>query len=312
MVASLSASGLPRAQKCPAAFALPVCREESSAEAQRGTAVHSCLELIAAGKSLADALASVGDPDARALCAKIDTRTIPQGEPEVRLAYHVRTGVARVLAGEGHRDYTALEADEIAGTADLVCWNETPVRVVDWKSSFGDFDIEQARAQLELYALAVARIAGVDTVRWSIGVISEEGSIGWLDCTLNADALATVAAKAFDAWESVRRERATRERLGAAYEPDTSIGWWCRYCSAFRACPAIRREVQLVTGRFVSEVKDDDLGEAYKNAKIVERAVEALRSTTKLALKKTNALPTGDGREVVVDSRGSLRFRRVA
>ena len=312
MPATLSASGLPRAHKCPASFALPVVREESSADAQRGTLVHEFMERVVRGENPAEIVSRIGDSEARALCEKLDLRAVPRGEPEVRLAYHTRTGVGRRLEGEGHRDYALLAHEEIAGTADLVCWEATPLRVVDWKTARWDHDVEQSRAQLELYALACARIANVDRAQWSVGVISDSGAIGWHSVVLSADDLAAIAARARETWESVERERADRSRLLDAYEPDVSLGWWCRWCSAFRACPALRREVQIVAGRFVAEVKDNDLGDAYATSKLLEKAVEAVKNTTKRALERTNALPTGDGREVIIDGRGALRMRRVA
>lgn len=310
MPATLSASGLPRAHKCPASFALPVVREESSADAQRGTLVHEFMERVVRGENPAEIVSRIGDSEARALCEKLDLRAVPRGEPEVRLAYHARTGVGRRLEGEGHRDYALLAHEEIAGTADLVCWNEDPVRVVDWKTARYDHDVEQSRPQLELYALAVARLAGLSLVRWAVGVISDEGTIGWFSADLDEDALANVAARARETWERVQFERAERARLGAAYEPDVSLGWWCKWCSAYRACPALRREVQTVTGRFVAEVKDDDFGEAYVNALLVEKATDAVRKSTKRVVQHRGLLPTGDGREISCDSRGALRVRR--
>lgn len=310
MPATLSASGLPRAHKCPASFALPVVREESSADARRGTLVHEFMERFVRGGNPAEIVPQIGDPEARALCEKLDLRAVPRGEPEVRLAYHTRTGIGRRLEGEGHRDYSALEPEEIAGTADLVCWEASPLRVVDWKTARWDHDVEQSRAQLELYALACARIANVDRAEWSVGVISDSGSIGWHSVMLSADDLASIAARARETWERVEHERAQRARLLDAYEPDVSLGWWCRWCSAFRACPALRREVQTVTGRFVAEVKDDDFGEAYVNSLLVEKATDAVRKSTKRVVQHRGPLPTGDGREISCDSRGALRVRR--
>ena len=311
MGATLSASGLARAHNCPAAFALPVVREESSNDAKRGTLVHTFLELVSSGVAPKAAATQIADPEARELCERLDLRSVPtDGEAEVRLAYHTRTGIGRRLPGEGHRDYAALEPEEIAGTADLVCWNEDPVRVVDWKTARYDHDVEQSRPQLELYALAVARLAGLSLVRWAVGVISDEGTIGWFSADLNEDALANVAARARETWERVQFERAERARLGAAYEPDVSLGWWCKWCSAYRACPALRREVQTVTGRFVAEVKDHDFGDAYVNALLVEKATDAVRKSTKRVVQHRGLLPTGDGREISCDSRGALRVRR--
>jgi hypothetical protein len=187
------------------------------------------------------------------------------------------------------------------------------VGVIDWKFARWDFDPEPYRAQLEINALAAASEAGVDRASVAIGVVSESGAIGFHRWDLDGPRLVAVAARVRRAAERVLDERAARARHGDAYRPDVRQGAHCRYCPAWLSCWAKRDTVALFVPGTLGGGPTAP-GDAYVRLTETERACEATREALRerLALMGDGGqLPTGDGREVVLNGKGHLKLRRV-
>jgi len=303
--ATLSASGLARAHACAAAYALPAVHTPPSTHASAGSAVHAYLDAVQT-LSREQALAAVPE-EHQTWCSAIDLAAIPRGESEVALAYDVRTGRARRLATTERR--YDLTSTEIAGTCDLYvpATQSTPARVIDWKTgTWAQRDPEQHRPQLAFYALALARVYALDEVRAEVVSVGDDGRVGVVaSWVFDVDALADVAAAVRATWDRVQSARATAPAL-----LDVREGEHCRYCPAWQSCPAKLSGVRAVLDG-ADLATPEAIGRAYVRAADLERVAEQIRAAAREAAQG-GALPTGDGRVVVLDSRGRLALRRAS
>jgi hypothetical protein len=302
MAASLTASALPRALACAASCALPAVSSTSD-EAERGTRVHGYLQAIADGTPREDALAAVTADAVRALCERIDIRHVPRGgETEIAMAWDVEARAVRRLVVDGHRSYD-VRPTEIAGTADLVLWTETPV-VIDWKTTAWDFDARAAVPQLEHYALCVAELAWSDSVECAVGVITDDGAVEWSRWLMDAAALDRARERARRVWERVQSARAHQG------EHDVTLGTHCRYCPSWRACPAHVRAVRQLASGEVPEVTADSIGAAYSLARAAEQSAEAVREGIKRFVTEHGPVKAGN-QLVSLNKRGALSLRNL-
>jgi hypothetical protein len=190
-----------------------------------------------------------------------------------------------------------------------------PLEVIDWKFSRWAFDLEQYRPQLEFYALAGARLVGAIHAECRIGVVTEDGAIGWHEWSLDWEDLNRIAQDVRRGWERVRDARAARaahEQANAApWAPDVTEGPHCQYCDAALSCPAKRAAVGAVLGMDPGTLTPELAGAAWAKAKAAEEMIGRLKGFVR-AMAEDGELPTGDGRAVRVDSRGALRVVRAA
>lgn len=304
MSARLSGSSIGRAERCPAAFALPSAQRDSE-EASRGREVHAHMERLALGVPAEESLTQVSG-DARLICDGLTRDIIPAGgRPEVAYAYDVVTGRAREIVAEG-RDYRVWHT-EIPGRIDLVARSDDRGLVVDWKSTAWAIDLKAIEPQLDFYALCVARAHGLQEVECCVCVLSES-TVAWHRRTLDWEALAVVARRVREAWQGVELERAARaehERVNAAaWVPDVTVGVHCQYCPAWEQCPAKRA--------LITAVDVEVGGDAYLRAQDLTKWSEAIRNAVGERVSAVGPLPTSDGRVVRRDGRGSLRVFRAA
>mgnify|MGYP000865174944 CR=1 FL=1 len=301
MSATLTASGIARAHACPAAYALPSVQTPPSEHASAGSAMHAFLDALQT-RTRDDALTTVPE-EHRAWCAAIDPTRIPRGQPEIALAYDVFSGRARRLDVRA-REYAVLET-EIAGTCDLYvpAIGTDPARVIDWKTgTWSAATPESHRPQLALYALMLARAEGLDEIRAEVVSIGDDSSVrvvaSW---DYDLDTLAETAVSVRKTWARVQQAR-------SASSVDVREGEHCRYCPAWNACPAKLAAVRAVLDD-VSTLTPDAIGRAYVRAMDLERWAEAVRVAARDAAQG-RSLPTGDGRVVVLDSRGRLQLKK--
>lgn len=301
MPASITASNLARVLACPASCALPTVREPSSERASRGTIAHAYLQEIADGAPRPDALARVPE-EHRAFCESIDTLQVPRhGESEVAMAYDVDAKQARRLELSTARAYNVLPT-EIAGTADLVLWSgERPV-VIDWKTGYSH-DPNESRVQLEHYALCVASISWADEVECAVGVISDAGAVEWSRWIVSAEGLANAARRAEQAYERVTKARAARHH-------DVALGTHCRYCPAWRACPAHRDAVEHFARGMIPEITADSIAIAYAASKAAEQSAESVRASIKRYVEEHGSVKTGN-QLLYLNKRGALSLRLI-
>lgn len=217
---------------------------------------------------------------------------------EVPFAWDFRKDRARELPTNGHRDYSACTADEVCGTADLVQMgvdDEGPFAAIDdWKCRFGQ-ERTDARAQLEMLALAACRTFGVDRARCRTLHVDERGvddesDVFWLDA-FDLDGIA--ASAQFD--------------LASGPKPPTP-GEHCakRYCGAIAACPATQAAlaplvpVEALAKRFAFTPviqSPDHAAYIVETRARIKKALEQVEKALKLYVAAEPRF-TNDGREV--------------
>ena len=195
----LSASGLGRAEACPASAVLPRIGRVY-ADAVAGTEAHAVLE----GET-------------------------PAGErSEVAFVLNAETGEAREIGVGIRRNYPAdLGPEWIPGTADRLRVDEDRVAVKDHKTGFG-YMVAPAKSNLQLlhYAVAAAEIYGKTAARIEINREGAEPDVADLDVLDLAAARERIRA----VWVRVL---ASHEG-----EPRVVEGDHCWRCEAYSRCPA--------------------------------------------------------------------------
>lgn len=165
----LSASGLARAERCPASASLPQvdCLTDAM---ERGTEMHAERE-----------------------------RESPEGA-EVAFAYDVQTGRARELGRRLARNYPPTSETEIVGTADKLTVEPDRVVVRDYKSGAGFMVPAPAgNLQLGLYAVAAADVYGKNAARVELDFLDRE-QVPHAD--LDAFDLAAMRARIASVWRA--------------------------------------------------------------------------------------------------------------
>jgi hypothetical protein len=189
------------------------------------------------------------------------------------------------------------------------------VLVRDWKTVRWDHDAALSRPQLEFYALCAARIVGADAAECELGIVTEEGAIGFERWALDWEDLARVAAEVIRAHTRALAARAARdehERTHAApWTPDVAEGAHCRYCpAALSSCPAKLAPVRAVAAG-ADPTENLTIADAFLRAKTLEAWAEKIRSTARLAVTERGELQTSTGEVIRFDSAGRLRASRL-
>lgn len=160
MTAFPTASGLSRAERCPASATLPRFGKHRES-AERGRTLHAVKEMEQ-----------------------------PEGA-EIGLALNVLTGEAMDLGHIAGREYPPLEPGWLAGTTDRITIEPDRVIIRDYKSGFG-FGVAPPAENLQLafYAVAAARAHGRPAARVEIEYLDRDGRVVGADL----DALDLAAA----------------------------------------------------------------------------------------------------------------------
>lgn len=311
---AFSGSSFGRVERCPASAALPGA-DAQTAYATDGTDVHAFVEQIGAGVARDAALANTA-PAVREACARIDVDALPRGRTEVALAYDHATGLARVTRWRERRYEPG--PTEIPMTLDVLMDydpEDDSVAVVDYKFVRFQHDAEDDRPQLEIQALAAAAEAGASRAHCVVGMIQDDGAIVWRRWTLDTAALDAVAARVVRAARAVAAARADRDAHERVYlapwRPDVRMGAWCRYCPARASCPGKAAVIAQATGAAPSPpVTLGEAGAAYTRVRDAELWAASAREAIKEFARQGAPLPTGDGREVVLQSNGAFKLRR--
>lgn len=203
----LTASGLARAEACPASGHLPQRREEH-ADAAAGTEAH----------------------------ARHEAETPAGYEAEVPFALNVLTGEARRLPPQEHREYPDLGAGWVYGTVDRIGVLNVAegraaimVDVRDYKSGFG-YQVAPAESNIQLGfgAVAAATVHAAESAR--VGIDGDEGTRS--EHTLDSLALLAMEQRIRRVYEGVE--------ASAAVEPIVVEGEHCWRCPCAWRCPAKR------------------------------------------------------------------------
>ncbi len=308
-MATYTASSIARVSACPSSEALPHVRTAVSPEAERGTAAHEFLFRLHNGELREDALAAV--PEAhREYCASIALQPVPGAIAEVPVAYDVLRRSARLL-NVSNRAYGQLAASEVAGTCDLFI--PAPpggvATVVDWKTTHDVEGMERYTPQLEFYALALARAHHVAQIRYEIVAIDERGQPHFvIQRELDFEDLEAIAERLAQAHRAVGVALAAAGdhllRSAAPWAPSVTEGDHCRYCPAWRSCPA-KRAVLDAVGR-----TPEPNGATYLLVQDLERWAELGREKLREAVREGGPLPIDEQRELRFNQRGALQIAR--
>jgi hypothetical protein len=260
----ITASQLPRLRHCPAVVSLPQYPSDSD-WAMRGRAIH---HYIATGAII---------PGVEGELARIDLKSIPEGEHEVSFAWNIVTGECRELGSMIDRNYK-LRDSEIGGTADLV--NKTGV--IDFKTGWKGVGPPEENWQILFYALCLSRIHDLPEVGVSVWYLQDDGSWNPVDAVVDTFHLA--------AFESDLREALK----GGPPNP----GDWCRNCPSFTACPAKIGLIQsLSVGDKVvlapARIDPENAAHAYERLQIVKEALGQAEAQIR-AYAAENVIPLGD------------------
>lgn len=233
-----TASKLELVERCPGSVRLPVI-QETGAPAAHGTVVHGYLAGVATVGPDA-ALATVPD-DYRAACEAIDLQALPRLDPEacaveVAFGYDLDLDLGREVGRLLPRAeaYARLNDGEQGGTADLVALTADAVIVLDYKT--GRVQVTPPARNLQLGYLALAASRAYERDRAIVGLIhlreGEEPSFSRAE--LDALELEGVRDRLLAIRAAIQDPKAPLHR-----------GEWCRYCSAFDACPAQHELIQV-------------------------------------------------------------------
>lgn len=200
----LSASGLWRAEKCPASTVLPPARTDH-ADAEAGREDHSKMEDLAP----------------------------PGSTPEAAYALDAVSGAARYLGSKLGRNYPPTTQTEIVGTADLVIVEPELVRVRDYKSGHGYMVSPPAKnPQLGHNALCAAKV----NAKTAAVVEVEMTATGEVrSAPMDAFDLAAMEERIRAIWREAQK---AADDLEAGKQPRIVEGEHCWRCECYARCPA--------------------------------------------------------------------------
>lgn len=308
-VGRLTASSLALAKKCPGSFAIGHA-ETDSPRSLRGTAIHAYLEKLLSEGELDPE--SVADPEARAVCEKLDPTEIMhvvRGHGLVEEIEDALSGPAKILAeaplalspdakqalllaetgpeGREARDYSAAPEGYVCGTADALAVTNEAVVITDWKTGRSVGPPER-NPQLRFLALAATLAYDVEVALVQICYINPDGSIHPSSAVFEKAELATIADEIKDLIGAVQKGRD-----GSRGEPVFRLGDHCRNCPAFASCPAIGGAAHALLD--LADAREDP--EEFSPAKAAEvwKRLVAVEATTKKVRKILQDYLAGHG-----------------
>lgn len=303
-----TASGIERALACRASAVLPRAPDESSEDAQRGTALHAYVEAVASGEAPESALARV-PAEWRPAAASLDVHAIleaigwdPFGDQtltvEEAFAWHPVDDRARSLGCGLERDYSGADPLEFVGTADVLLVDRDRRRVVvlDYKFGHGHVTRAAVNPQLRSLALFAARTHGMDVAQVVIVRAREDGS-AWLDrAPIDRHELDEVALELHALTRRIARDREGDQAVATG-------GEHCRYCRSARACPLGPMALAVASGTGLEPMRATPAGRARLLAlrSLAQRLPDLIDDELRAAIEDGDAsLP--DGQELFLET----------
>lgn len=297
-----TASGLEREIECPPSAVLVPRIQETSDDAERGTAIHVFCRSVIAGTPRPIALAQVPEGPWRETCEQIDFTILCGGLRNVRAecAYRIdlETEEVRFLGINLGRRYPRRAANDVDGTNDFEGedFADRPV-VTDIKTGFILQTACRDNPQIKFHALALMLHRGVDEVEGRIAYVDVGGEI-----RIDAHVFTRIELDIF--LDELRRRRARIERASEALRAGGAVsvhaGDWCQYCPAKDGCPRYTalahamlgslREAHQRWGTLTEAQKAEAFAMAYEARDLAERIVESVKE---LARTSPVALPGG-------------------
>jgi CRISPR/Cas system-associated exonuclease Cas4 (RecB family) len=241
----------------------------------------------------------------------IPVERIPEGlDPEVAIAWNLRTDEARFLGSGIGRDYArhgVSGPDWIVGTADLLGQTEDGQHLIvpDYKTGVMRQRAKHSR-QLSTLALLASKLTGIRSAHVSNLYIGRKGKF--------RPDLAELGPFDLDAQEQRLRElpaqlASAKRALASGHLPDLAVGEQCRYCPSVLACPthteAVRGFIHPASlTRLVQRLPEcsaDELKSAVVMWDLSKRHLKRLEKALKLE---------ADHEPIALD--GGMEYRRVA
>jgi hypothetical protein len=293
-----SSSILDRVEKCPASIVLPQVREPGGSNAEFGTVVHQYLEdCLRHGEE--KALSSV-PTEHKEFCRAIPLEQMPLGpgnRPEVSFVYDPAADEARELPAGYDRDAYSEQQDLIYGTADVIRVSGGEGFVADYKTGKGN------KLQLRFLALCLSRTYMLKKV--SVATIY-----------IKRDAVYTEIEE-LDAYELDKtRDRIRAMQAAVSYAAGEAVagnisvnaGEHCKYCPAFRGCPAQTALVSMLAGIEESAanfqvLNPDHAGKSWMRVKQIKYALGKIEDALTRYAYVENGFPLPGGGKLCIAER---------
>lgn len=269
---SITMSSLHRLLNCPGSAALPKA-ETHNEWADAGIAEHEELS------------------DLDAASVDLNLRLPPNAKSEAKVAYDVSTGVGRLIESAGLREYGVLGEFEIAGSADVMGFDDERVYILDYKTGYGTIPPASKNPQLWGYGLAFARALGKESAVMSL-VWTRTGAVDTYEAS--SIELAAFAEELERLLTSVARERAQPQ-------PTTVEGAWCKHCASKPYCPSKNALLAQVANNGLasigqSAVTSETVAAAYRQLVSIEHLVTEARGRLVKYITENGPIEVGDGR----------------
>lgn len=288
----------PRLRRCLGGAVFPVVDEDWES-AQRGRALHGYMRSLALGKTRKESLPLVPD-DWRADAERIaPVEDITSGRPEVGLWLNLETDAAGMLGEDMTREQVRERKPQgsIGMLLDWLSVEPDTAVVRDFKFGWQE-DLAPASEHLQLRTYTAAALLALgkpcgrgelwhwDGVRWRVDVVVMD----WLGAMEVLEEVRELVSKA----RAVQAAHAERGEL-----PRLSVGPWCTWCPAQRACPALTGGLVAVlrgeaTPGPVATLTPEEAGRAYEMVRQLRSRLDGLEADLKVLAGRTPLpLPSG-------------------
>ena len=308
-----SFSKWPRVMKCAASAVLPQFTPDDTTFSRVGTLVHKFIERAAEiGRD--DALAEIPaeEEDAIRFCEALELDALPVSAQsfahELPLLYFPESDTARPWDRETENGLKRPDGAS-AGILDVVGVSEDTVYYGDFKTGWTSLGEAADNWQLRIGALAAARRYGKDNAIVEIITLRDDGGVYTDRAALDAIDLDDAATEIY---ERVKLMESLMEN-GVESE-SVREGPWCRYCPAFRACPAKVSMVNLIMqapSATIDSIRANltiqNAASAYARFKLMKQALNEIQSAI-YGFAAEHPIPTEDGQvlKLVTSTRESL------
>lgn len=232
----LTASALTRVRACPASHQLPWYGDEN-AYAEQGTRKHALIESLFLHGMASTIASMLPTPEELAMLERVrDLIRDRFGDAAISVEQSVAIDlVDGEVRGLGQRRaYGDVHAsNEVTGTWDLVISGPERLVVLDWKGPFGYVPPVAVNLQLRMLGYGAAGMRAAEEVEVGYMRLAEDPETFRIESSImrGPDLVATL--------DELRRVHRAAQNANA---PVVS-GEHCRYCPAYRGCPA---KIQLI------------------------------------------------------------------
>jgi len=279
----LSASALPRVDKCPTSASMPAVHSTSEA-AESGTEKHeACADVLEGRRALADL-----DSESTRVYETIEPH-IQGMRAERALVINLDSGAVRHVGYRIGRNYGPVADHELPVTLDFSDLGA----LVELKTGHMEVALPGDNLQIQAQSYALATVEGSLVVRATLARVPE-GKAPFISEPHDFDPL--------DFGEILRRLRDVRRRAVRAMQqrargerPPLNEGAWCKYCPARLECPAKTSLIRAAAGgEALAPISRENAADVWLKIERFEEVLKAAKSQI-YALASSEAIPLGGG-----------------